>query len=127
MLVRTGKECVAVMLSITDDKETVAEVIANYLKSKNADEAVFVASSWMVLVEGEKSLTETDELPVPSEHPERREALVLTHVTRSKARMFVANIHRNQGSPPTLGKWSKPTSGLAVRGRFVDAMRIGIG
>jgi hypothetical protein len=81
----------------------------------------------MVCVEGERGHLEVDELPKPSEHPQRKEALVLTHVTKSSAKMYVAEIHRHQDGPPTLGEWGKPTSGLAVRGRFVDAMRLGIG
>jgi hypothetical protein len=127
MLVRMGKKCATMMVSIGDDKDTVGEAITGYLRSNNADEAVFIASSWMVCVEGEKSHSEIDQLPSASQHPNRKEALVLTHVTRNSARMFVADIHRHNDAPPTLGKWSKPTSGLAVRGRFVDAMRLGIG
>jgi len=127
LLVRMGKKCATMMVNITDDKETVGNAIAVYLRQHRVDEAVLIASSWTVCLDGKKSFSEVDELPNVSEHPERKETLVLTHVTKDSAQMFIADIHRHEGSPPTLGEWGMPTSGPAVRGRFVDAMRLGIG
>jgi hypothetical protein len=112
------------MLKFDDDKEQICEGIANLLRKVHADEAVLVASSWYVERGPDHPLGL--DLPV-REQPDRKEVLMLSHVTRDSVNVFMAEIHRHESAPPTLGPWKDSGSDLGISGLFADAMRLGIG
>ena len=123
VMIQTGKAIIPVILEISDDKEATGRGLETLLRNTGADQAVLVSSSWFVVRD---SSGVADCLPV-RDQPDRREVLVLTHVTRDSMEMMMAEIERHESSPPTLGSWSEPMDGLAVSGIFADAMRLGIG
>ena len=65
--------------------------------------------------------------PDAIEHPDRKEILVLTYVSREAAWVEAASITRYEDRPPRLGRWGPAAEGLDAIGRFVNAMRLGVG
>lgn len=107
-----------------EDKDKTALAIQIKLKIAQATEAVLVTSSWMVKREEKDIDWETLR---PSEQPDRQEVLVFTHVTQDNAELLMASIERHPDAHPGLGPLSEHHEGLALSGRFADALRRGIG
>lgn len=122
LMVRTGDKINVCLLEITDDKEVASYTIMQVIRQCEADEAALIASSWFVRRDKVDSLDKPVRL-----QPDRKEALVISHVTKDMTHVVTADINRHDGKPPTLGEWSEQVSGLDVDGLFVDAMRLGIG
>lgn len=115
--------CVAVPM-IEDRKDDIAAAMKAMLAMNKATEAALLTSAWMVArpagTPGIDSLR-------PSQHPARREVLVLTGVDDATATTRVAFIRRHPGRPPTLGDLEEAAEGPSIAGRFIDALRLGIG
>jgi len=109
-----------------DERAATAETITATLREVKATEAVLVTSMWIYTVTPSPILRPED-LVRPSQHPDRREVVALSHVTRDRTRMEMAPILRYPDRPPRLGDFDKASEGLSVVVRFVDAMRKGIG
>lgn len=105
-------------------KDDIAMAIAAMLKMNQATEAVLLTSAWMV---ARPAGTGSIENLRPSEHPDRREALVLTGVDEATAITRVAPINRHTDRPPTLEPLEDTAEGPGIAGRFIDALRLGIG
>jgi hypothetical protein len=124
LMINAGGAIIPCMLKLTEDKEQMCQGIANLLKSVNADEAVLVASSWYV----ERGPGHPLGMGLPvREQPDRKEVLTLSHVTKDSVSLMMADIHRHESSPPTLGPWKESGQDLGISGSFADAMRLGIG
>jgi hypothetical protein len=123
VMIQTGEAIIPVILEITDDREATGRGLEVLLRNTGAEQAVLVSSSWFV-IRGPGDIG--DSYPV-RDQPDRKEVLVMTHVTRDSMEMMMADIHRHESKPPTLGPWSDPADGLSVSGIFADAMRLGIG
>jgi hypothetical protein len=123
VMIQTGEAIIPVILEITDDREATGRGLEALLRNTGAEQAVLVSSSWFV-IRGPGDIS--DSYPV-RDQPDRKEVLVMTHVTRDSMEMIMADIHRHESKPPTLGPWSDPADGLSVSGIFADAMRLGIG
>jgi len=124
VMIQTGDAIIPVILELSDDKEATGKGLETLLRNTGADQAVLVSSSWFILRGPDDDISES--LPV-RDQPDRKEVLVMTHVTRDSMEMMTADIYRHESDPPTLGPWSEPMDGLSVSGIFADAMRLGIG
>ena len=109
---------------IEGHKDDVAAAIAVMLKMNKATEAVLLTSAWMVARPA--GTTGVDDLR-PSQQPDRREVLVLTGVDQATAITQTAFIERRPDLPPTLGALDDMAEGPGIAGRFIDALRLGIG
>lgn len=106
-----------------DERDNAARAMKELLAKHHAVEACLVLSAWCVIADHYDPDTE----PRPAEHPLRQEVLTITHVTKDAATVEGAPIMRPEGKPPRLGSWGPPAEGLDAIGRFVNAMRQGIG
>jgi hypothetical protein len=105
-------------------KDDTASAIRSMLAMNKATDAVLLTSAWMVArPAGTPGVADLR----PSEQPDRREVLVLTGVDDATAITRVAAIHRHADRPPTLGALDDPAEGPGIAGRFIDALRLGIG
>lgn len=109
---------------IQDHKDQVAAAIAGLLSANKARSAAMLLSSWMIARPAEGTDVSDER---PSEAPDRREVLVLLAVDDSSALSRVAAIQRHTGRPPTLGPAQELGDGPAQGGRFIDALRRGVG
>jgi hypothetical protein len=125
LMIQAGKTTIPCMLNLTDDKDMACQGIEHLLKRVGADEAVLIASSWYV-ERGPKHPLGLIGFPV-REQPDRKEVLVLSHVTKDSVNLMMAEIHRHEDAPPTLGPWKDSGNDLGISGQFADAMRLGIG
>jgi hypothetical protein len=107
------------MLGAGIPKEIVArQLIPAMLQAANARRAMLGLSSWTLSSEGPVELTG----PI-SEHPDRKENLVLIEVTADGVQQVsFAEISRDGVSPPTLGEWQDIDSPEQSDGLFVDAL-----
>lgn len=109
---------------IEDRKDDVAAAIQAMLAMNKATEAALLTSAWMV---AQPAGTPGIDSLRPSQHPDRREVLVLTGVDEAAAITRLARIHRHPERPPTLGDLEDTAEGPGIAGRFIDALRLGIG
>jgi len=110
-------KCIVDLSMRGPDKDATSARMERTLAGMHAVDAVFVASSWITEIEGER----------PSQAPDRREAITMHHFTRDSAEAFYADIDRFDDRPPRLGRFTLMATDLGVDGRFADAMRRGIG
>jgi len=120
----TGVMHVVAVPMIEDRKDEIAAAIQALLAMNKATEAAMLTSAWMVALPAGTS--DIDSLR-PSQHPERREVLVLTGVDEGTAITRVAFISRHPDRPPTLEPLEDTAEGPGIAGRFIDALRLGIG
>lgn len=109
---------------IEGHKDDIAAAIAVMLKMNKATEAVLLTSAWMVARPA--GTTGVEDLR-PSQQPDRREVLVLSGVDQAVAVTQAAFIQRHPDQPPTLGELDDMAEGPGIAGRFIDALRLGIG
>ena len=120
----TGVMHVVAVPMIEGRKDDIAAAITVMLQMNKATEAVLLTSAWMVAHPA--GTTGADELR-PSQHPDRREVLVLCGVDQATAITRTAVIHRHDDRPPTLGDLDDLAEGPGIAGRFIDALRMGVG
>jgi len=101
-----------------DTKDDIADLMAAAMAVTRAQEAVFAAVSWVV-IQDDATLN-----VMPSEHPDRKEAVFLVHVTRDGDTMHTARLHRIDRKV-ALGAWEE-MDGAKMAGRFADALRAGM-
>ncbi len=102
-------------------KEVIArQLIPALAYTAQAERVVFGFSSWTL--ENEDGIRAVPEGPI-SEHPDRKEKLVLIDVTADGVqRMSFADIVRDGVGPPRLGEWHDAETPEASDGLFVDAL-----
>lgn len=60
-----------------------------------------------------------EDMPRPSEHPDREEAVIITVMDSFNVRTWMIPLNRHEGAVPTIGEWSElPANGFS--GRFVE-------
>lgn len=125
LFVKTPKGGVVMPLPL-EDKNATALALEIALKRAKATAVVMLTPAWTVQLD-ESELS--DDTPAPSEHPNRRECVFLTFVDKDRAGMEIAFIERPDGKPPILGDFEDRTGDFPddLSGRFIDAMRRGIG
>jgi hypothetical protein len=104
-------------------------VIPTTVRALEAWMVVLVLSAWTVEMtpfEGEtraEAQARWEDLGVmPSEHPNRKEIVVLSCITADEMQFWRADINRHKKKPPTLGAWKMASekSGAEMSGRFID-------
>jgi hypothetical protein len=76
-----------------ETKDDIGDVMFAAVAVTRAEEAVFAAISWTVHQGKDEEPTD---IP-PSQHPQRQEAVVITHVTRDGDTMWIADLMRRDG------------------------------
>lgn len=102
-------------------KDLLADfILPQVIKRMRAKKVVIVLSTWQVRLDKGVELGDL----MPSQHPARTEALMLTEYTgKGIGRYATAEIIRHKSSPPTLGEWSSlETEVASIEGRFVDSI-----
>lgn len=117
------------LLDMTDEKhkDDLAEMMTTSLACSRATEAVMITTSWMVKAVdpgGDGALLNC----MPSEHPDRVEAITAMYVTHesNKDAMASAPVIRAPRTKPQLGEWSRDMADMRVGGRFGDAIHMGM-
>lgn len=110
----------ATTITIDPNKDLTATAITRYCRARGATEAALILSAWTATIPPTPALP-----PIrPSEHPNRRETLVICaaggHNGNATA---LADITRHDGQPPTLGPFKDISN---VTGRFNDALTLGV-
>jgi hypothetical protein len=97
-----------------------------------ASEVVIVTTAWMVDIPFEEAeargvdlKTATMQTPV-REQPDRTETIVLMCADGERAVMVSAPLARYPDKPPTLGEWTEWPQPEAMRGRFGNAIQLGL-
>lgn len=111
-----------------ESKDVLAAAIAAACRIETPHHLAMVTSCWVVKHplrgQGARAL---DDVPPPSRHPRRFEAVVIQVADAERIEMHIAPIVRRRRLPPTLDRWelweegNKPGDGFS--GRFVDDLR----
>lgn len=64
-----------------------------------------VLSTWVLVMDKPDGYKPGDDLPKPSDHPDREERLAISSVCEDRMLMSWATILRHDNRPPTLAKW----------------------
>jgi hypothetical protein len=92
-------------------------IIPETIKRFEAKVVVMILSVWHSKI---PKGVDWQDRPMPSEDPNRSEALVLTEYTAEGVKRYsMAEIIRHEDSPPTLGEWEN-TDATDYEGRFVQ-------
>ena len=121
-VVTHGPDGIAVTEMVFDisddhDREHLADLLSATIIIDRADSAMFTMMAWSVTAEVEP---EGD----LAGHPDRREIVMIAHLTGDGDAMFAAPIHRSSGSP-TVGEWAEYSAG-SFDGRLYAGMRMGL-
>jgi hypothetical protein len=81
-----------------------------------------VLSAWYAVIDKD-DLEEGQEIPRPSELPQRKEIVMVTAISADDAVCFHAEILRDGKNPPTLGPWEEMKEAPMLQGRFFDPLR----
>jgi hypothetical protein len=104
-----------------EGKNDLADVMGALTAAYRAQEVVFASVSWMVKADSREGLGHR----MPSEHPDRVEAVFLLHVTGDMNDiMHSAEVRRTNGRV-TLGAWDS-FDATEVAGRFGEAIHRGM-
>lgn len=115
------------LLNMKDDqaKDQLAAAMLAALLVGVATEAAMVTTSWVVEMEPKDGKYHG---PMPSQHPDRREAVMVMHVAgEDDFSMGQAILTRWSDRPPYLGEWKTWTEDdMKIGGRFGDAIYNGL-
>jgi hypothetical protein len=121
------------MMTDDDSKDQIASAMTASLVVGRATEAVFVSTSWAVVVDRDsiddlelQRLKHGEVKQRPSEHPDRVEIVMLMHSTGEGTAMIHANVTRYPDKPPTLGDWEGGELAERASGRFGKAVSLGL-
>lgn len=103
-----------------EGKGDIADVMAAMTAAYRAKEVVFGSVSWMV-----KSAKKEGLGMMPSEHPDRVEAVFLLHITGDGDTMHHAEVRREDGTV-FLDTWDSFEADSNVSGRFGTAIHMGM-
>lgn len=112
------------MFADDDDKQKMISLLPEVLRESQATLAAVVFSSWLspLGVPGMR----------PSEHPERREIILIAAVDRRGTEYRIADIIRQPGMRPSLSTWQPLSSvtpdsqSLDIQSPWIAAIRAGL-
>lgn len=112
------------------DKDRIAAAMTAAIAIGRAEQAVFVATSWVVHAKtppDESGIDMDNPLGVmPSEHPDRQECISIMHQTKHTMSMSQAVLTRYPDRLPDVGEWETfTTPDTKVGGRFGEAINHG--
>jgi len=117
---RGGQEFYFGLAAMADEtKNDIADLMGAAVTVTQPDEAVFASVTWMV-----QAPKGTNPEFRPSEHPDRKEVVMVLHVTRDGSCMYSAALHRRDNRV-LLGAWDR-LGAEATGGRFADAIHAGM-
>jgi hypothetical protein len=115
-----------------ETKDQLPQLLANLAQRQGFVAYGMVISMWYVVLDKRDSPEEFDSLerdrswtgPRPSEHPKRKEGVLIVGVDRFGDEAYTADIIRHDDAPPTLGEWrSWGGEPDGLQGRFIDPLR----
>lgn len=127
VLLETPRGFELAQIEIPEDKDLFAFVLSSLIAEKQASAVAMVTSAWMLT--GDPAQEHVRGGPPPSEHPERREVVFVTCLSRDpdEDEGWCAPIFRSQDRPPRLGHFEHFGSAEStVGGRFAYAIRAGL-
>lgn len=111
------------LLDLSDADYVVGDAVAGFIQFRRTSEVAVVGTVWMVEYENE-AIPPESERPLPAEHPDRFEALIVLIVDAEYAEAWRTRVERSASSPPALGEWSHDTDRTAtISGETVDLIR----
>ena len=112
LVLEEGRPNVVDVRFVCDDKEMFGQAIIEM--RKKFDAMVYVAEAWMAVIDKDEV---DDDMPAPSEHPDKTEQVLLMVYLKDRTEMVCAEITRKDG--PQLGEWKK--YGTPAGGRLSGA------
>lgn len=105
-------------------KQTLARVIGETLTLDIVHRVGLLMSAWTLTVQpnADGSAVDLADRPLPADHPDRAEALVLHVVDQDSDQTWRAPITRNADWCPTLGELTMDADAARVGGRWPDAL-----
>lgn len=107
-------------------KQTLARVIGETLTLDIVKRVGLLMSAWTITVEpnADGSAVDLADRPMPADHPDRAETLVLHVVDQDSDQSWRAPITRVglTGRCPRLGEWTMDTDAARTEGRWPDAL-----
>jgi hypothetical protein len=110
--------------SSDEKKDTLAyEVLPSVIKKFDLVALGMVISTWQAVIDKEER--EAGHWVRPSQHPNRREMLLIAAVDAYSDEIYMAEIVRHENAPPTLEKWERTGAGAdnVIGGRMIDPLR----
>jgi hypothetical protein len=133
MFILTDKGIVLIMIqTITDEFSkdlTFREILPELIRENEGRMAIFVCSAWTLEMpmKPEFEPPELEDIPLPSESPDRIEQLMLSAVAPGRTVLCAAKIYRDGEQPPVLSEWSIHGDDEAkLEGRIFDGMSAAI-
>lgn len=104
-------------------EEMFMTVLPNLVHSKlpNPDAVVMLVSAWYVQKEDLKGEGWKEGDILPSEHPDRKECLLLQGISKDNEISYMARINRSESSPEL--EWLDEMDGAQFGGRLVACLR----
>ena len=120
---------IRVVLIDTCDRDAACAQIEQTLSAAHATEAVWITACWFAQYAEHEMSAEGAVLTSmrPSLHPDRREGIMMAHVTADSFELRTADLTRFTDRPPRLGPFTSRGRDLDVDGFYADVMRRGIG
>jgi len=110
-----------------DAKEVLGWALGQAARATKPTKVALIQSAWVVDRELTGRPYDPEHEPMPRDHPDRIERLVLTVFDPEIAVMHWADIHRRRRRPPVLGPWAAAPRDGFVSGRMatplIDALR----
>ncbi len=95
-------------------------VLPQLILKEKFHEVAIVMTCWMLRLDGQKAgEVDVDNLPIPSQSPDRIEAVVVTVMDSENVKAYIAKITRLEKRAPTLDKWEECPG---VEGRISDVI-----
>lgn len=121
-LIRTIKdELVSITISMPESdngRDELKWVVMAQIVMHGGLEAVFASCAWAVMGASCDAIGST----MPSQHPDRREVVILAHATRVSKRAAISELTRHRWAAPTMGAWEE----FDAEGRFVHMLEQGL-
>lgn len=101
-------------------------VLPNQIRSAEPDAVIVLVSTWMSQAMDEEDFQkmEKGEGPMPSERPDRKEAVVIQGVSKDEEFCAMGEIIRSDG-PPEL-EWESFSEVAEMQGRMMASLRRGV-
>ena len=112
----------AAFFSSDETKDNLVAALSQITREREYVALATLVSTWRVEYEKGSEGYDDPFRVMPSQHPDRREALMIVAVDRYGDEVYMADIVRHDGAPPTLEPWERQP-GDQHTGRFIEPLR----
>lgn len=96
----------------------VADYMTALVACVRATEVAFVSTAWI-------ADTTFEDTRRASEHPDRKETIVLAYENEDGRQLWLAPVTRHENRPPDMGLWQQESTAM-IGGRFAAALSLGL-